>query len=114
MSNNRSPEKLGLYIPKDTHQTGSLTIEGSIRIDGSFSGQIYGESSMYVSKTGLFSGEADVALAEISGSFQGNLRARTSFYLAKSGTFRGILDAKLAKIDAGSCLEGEIRIQGDT
>ena len=68
---------------------------------------------MYVSKTGVFSGEADVAQAEISGSFEGNLRARNGFFLAQTGTFRGVLDAKLAKIDAGSCIEGEIRIQGD-
>ena len=113
MSTNQSSEKLGLYIPKDTHQTGSLTIEGSIRIDGSFSGQIYGESSMYISTSGSFSGEADVAQAEVSGSFTGNLRARNMFFLAKSGVFRGVLDAGQAKIESGSCLEGEVRIQGN-
>jgi len=112
MSNKKQSEKLGLYIPTDTHQTGSLTIEGSIRIDGSFSGQLYGESSIYISKTGFFSGEADVAQAEISGTFEGNLRARGLFYLSKSGHFSGILDTKTAKLEEGCCLEGEVRIQG--
>ena len=112
MHKKNKPERLGLYIPKDVHQRGDVSIEGSIRIDGSFSGNLYCDATLHISKTGSFIGEADVAEAEISGKFQGNLRVRSRFSLSKTGSFSGLLDANLASIEAGSHVEGEVRITG--
>jgi len=112
MPSKNKQEKLGLYIPKGAHQSGDLNIEGFIRIDGSFSGNLFCESALFISATGLFEGEADVEEAEISGNYKGNLRVRSRFSLTKSGTFNGLLDAEVASIEAGSRLSGEVRISG--
>ncbi len=112
MLNKKKPEKIGLFIPAGTHQSGNISIEGAIRIDGSFSGSAYCESSLRIGITGTFTGEADVAQADISGSFKGNLMVRERFSLSKTGQFSGLLDAELASMEVGSSFEGEVRIKG--
>ena len=112
MPNRSKQEQLGLFIPKDAHQSGDLHIEGVIRIDGSFSGNLFCESKLYVGITGKFEGQADVENADIAGEYKGNLRTRNRFSLTKSGRFQGLLDAEVASMEAGATFNGEVRIKG--
>ncbi len=112
MRKRKKAEKIGLFVPKNTCQSGDMIIEGRIRLDGHFSGRIYTESSLEISEIGSFQGEAEVSVAEIAGQFKGNLKVREKFLLLKTGTFQGLLDTDIAKIEEGGALEGEVRITG--
>jgi len=108
------PTEIGLFVPKNSSQSGNLCIEGRARIDGHFKGSLFCESKFDIGKAGTFEGEADVESAEIAGSYLGNLRVRGKIHLLKSAMFHGKLDAQAASIEEGSTIEGEIRIKPES
>ena len=112
MRKRKKAEKIGLFVPKDTCQSGDMIIEGRIRLDGHFSGRLYTEASLEISEIGSFQGEAEVSVAEIAGEYSGNLKAREKFFLLKTGSFKGLLDTVVAKIEEGGSMEAEVRISG--
>ena len=102
--------KLGLYITKDSHQSGELQIEGDVRIEGSFSGTLISDGNLYLGKNSSFEGEAHVVNAQIEGSFSGALESKGQTSFTSSAKFNGILDTQLADIAVGTELIGEVRI----
>ena len=105
-------ERLGLFVPFGSTQQTNIVTEGRVRIDGTFSGNVFSESHMAIGKEGSFEGEADVLTAEIAGTFNGNLRVQKQLVILKTGRFFGNLDAPVAKIESGSEIVGEVRIKG--
>ena len=102
-----------LYIPLNTKQEGQLSVQGRIRIDGHFVGDLYSETSLEIGPNGFLEGSANVVLADISGRFKGNLLTHECCILRASSTFQGLLDAPIAELEKGCSVKGEVRIQGN-
>jgi cytoskeletal protein CcmA (bactofilin family) len=103
-------KKLGLYITKDSKQTGDLNIEGDVRIDGSFMGRLITDGNLYIGFQGYFEGEAHTEEAYIEGQFSGALEAKIKTTLSEAANFSGILDTPLAEIPIGAQIIGTVRI----
>ena len=101
-----------LYIPLNTKQEGSLSVQGRVRIDGIFIGDLYTESSLEIGPKGVLEGNANVAFADISGDFKGSLLTHGLCILRSSSSFEGLLDSSLAEFERDCQVKGEIRIQG--
>ena len=100
----------GLYITRESSQSGELYIEGHVRVDGSFSGSLHIEGDFHLGPTGLFEGEVHAENAYIDGIFLGLLEATQQTHLKSSAKFQGILDTQKAEIAIGTQVIGEVRI----
>ena len=65
---------LGLFIPEKTEQKGDLHVEGDVRIEGNFVGNLYCEDTLTIGKKAQITGEIECQNAHIMGFFSGTLR----------------------------------------
>jgi len=102
--------KLGLYIPVSSKQSGNLNIEGNVRIDGIFEGDLTADGTLFIGPLGQFIGEAHVSEAYVEGSFSGALESKYQTTLTASAVFKGILDTQQASVTKGAEIIGDVRI----
>ncbi|MCB0326027.1 MAG: polymer-forming cytoskeletal protein [Bdellovibrionales bacterium] len=86
---------------------GKLTFEGTVRIDGTFKGQIYSESHMVIGESGKVEGDINVGSVSISGSFQGNIHAKTRVELHKNAVVEADIDTPSLVIEDGVQFDGK-------
>ncbi|MEC7985197.1 MAG: polymer-forming cytoskeletal protein [Myxococcota bacterium] len=110
MSSQNQP--IELYIPINTKQEGQLSVQGRIRIDGHFIGNLYTESSLEIGPHGCLEGDADVVFADINGRLKGKLLVHEFCTLRHRSSFEGLLDTPLAQMEKGCRFKGEVRIRG--
>ena len=110
--NKDKPAEIGLYIPAGKSQSGELAVEGDVRIDGSFTGKLHTEGTVYIGQKAFFQGTIDAAKVEIGGRFKGNMLAREGLHLLSTGRIEGAVDSTIAQVDKGAQLLGEARILG--
>ena len=111
MSSQNQP--IELYIPMNTKQEGQLSVQGRIRIDGHFIGNLYTESSLEIGPHGCLEGNADVVFADINGRLKGTLLVHAFCTLRRRSLFEGLLDTPMAQMEKGCSFKGEVRIRGD-
>ena len=104
---------LGLFVPEKTEQKGNLHVEGDVRIEGHFIGNIYCEHTLTIGKNALFEGDAECSQAHIMGEFSGNIQVHNECTLYKTASFQGLLDTRLAKLEKGCQFRGEVLILGN-
>jgi len=112
MLKSRKPEPIGLFIPKDTQQQGDLDIEGRIRLEGRFTGNISTDSTLEVSPSGSFSGSCTAQMVEVHGDCEGQFIVSDRFTLRRGGKFSGLLDTARISIEDGCSFFGELRVKG--
>ena len=100
----------GLYITKDSCQSGKLYVEGNARVDGSFQGTLHVEGNFYLGPSAQFEGELHTENAYIDGIFSGLLEATQKAHFTSSAKFKGVLDTQEAEIAIGTQVIGEVRI----
>ena len=103
---------LGLFIPENTEQKGDLHVEGDVRIEGNFVGNLYSEFRLTIGKKAYVAGEIECQQAYIMGVFSGTLRVHQECTLYKTAKFQGLLDSPTAKIEKGCQFRGEVFITG--
>ena len=103
---------LGLFIPEKTEQKGGLHVEGDVRIEGNFVGNLYCEDTLTIGKKAQITGDIECQNAHIMGFFSGTLRVHQECILYKTATFQGLLDATISQVEKGCQLRGEVFIQG--
>jgi cytoskeletal protein CcmA (bactofilin family) len=104
---------LGALIGPGTHHEGDLSFEGRVRVDGHFTGRLYGEDILELGVTGVIDGEADVARCVLAGRFIGRLRVREHLVVEPTGRLEGSLDAGVVELRPGAKLSGPVRIAGE-
>ena len=113
MLKSKKPKPIGLFVPKDTHQKGDLHIEGRVRIEGRFTGNLEAEDSVVITPSGCFSGTCNATNIEVYGECDGKIRTSDRFSLRKGGRFTGLLDTNRLTIEDQSSFLGELRVAGE-
>lgn len=91
---------------------GKLTFQGTVRIDGRFSGEVKTNDVLVVGEGALVKAELDVGSIIINGEVIGNIRARTSVEIHAPGKLRGNVETPKLVIDAGVIFEGSCKMEG--
>src|ERR1700761_2165553 len=91
---------------------GKLTFEGTVRIDGKLSGEIFSNDVLVVGEGAEVSAEIDVGVLIVEGSVTGNIRAKRSVELHAPARVRGNIETPSLFIEKGVLFEGQCRMEG--
>jgi cytoskeletal protein CcmA (bactofilin family) len=101
---------MNTIIGKGSKLEGKMTVAQSIRIDGSFKGEINATDTLIVGTTGeLTDVSVNVKNAIIGGKIKGNVTASSKVTLESSSRLEGDLTAKLLVIEEGSLFTGNCK-----
>lgn len=90
---------------------GKLTFEGTVRIDGIFSGQIFTEDILIVGEGAVIRAEIEVGTIIINGEVLGNVRAKNAVEIHAPGRLKGNIITPNLQIDRGVIFEGTCQME---
>ena len=108
--NNEVEGAMNTIIGKGTRIEGSMEVAQSLRIDGTFKGQLKATDTLIVGSSGeLTDVSVTVKNAIIGGKVKGNITASSKVTLESSSRLEGDLTAKLLVIEEGALFTGNCR-----
>ncbi len=94
------------FIGKGMAIEGHLSFEETVRIDGSFKGEISATGTLVIGDSGHVEGEIAAGSAIITGTVKGNLSAKTKVELRRPAKFTGDIKTPTLIIDEGVVFDG--------
>jgi cytoskeletal protein CcmA (bactofilin family) len=90
---------------------GKLTFEGTVRIDGRLSGEIFSDDVLVIGEGAQVSAEIEVGVVIVEGNVTGNIRARRAVELHAPARMRGNIETPSLFIDKGVVFEGHCKME---
>jgi cytoskeletal protein CcmA (bactofilin family) len=120
---NQPPRREGSDLTPDTVVgagtmcEGTVSIEGSARIEGKIRGSLRVGGLLVVSPGAEIEADVEAGEARVSGTIRGNLKARENVELLEGSRLEGDVYTKCFRIEAGAffqgdCHMGEVRSEG--
>jgi cytoskeletal protein CcmA (bactofilin family) len=103
--------EINALLGKGSEFEGKLTFEGTVRIDGSFSGSIYTEDVLIVGEGAVVKAEVEVGTIIINGTVIGNIRAKSAVEIHAPGRLKGNVVTPTLQIDRGVIFEGSCQME---
>jgi cytoskeletal protein CcmA (bactofilin family) len=91
---------------------GKLTFEGTVRIDGKLSGEIFSEDVLVIGEGAQVNAEIDVGVIIVEGNVTGNIRAKRAVELHAPARVKGNIETPSLYIDKGVIFEGHSKMEG--
>jgi cytoskeletal protein CcmA (bactofilin family) len=101
---------LTAFIDQGSEFEGKLSFKDTVRIDGSFSGEISSDNTLIVGETGEIQARITSVCVVISGLVEGDISASQQVVLHKTAVVNGDIDAVSLVIEEGAQLNGAIRM----
>ena len=110
MLGKKSDGDIVAFLGTGTEFSGKLVLKGSIRLEGIFKGEIFGEGTLMIGEAAHI--EADVAVSRmvIHGDVRGNLDAKERLEICRSGRVRGNIRTPVLVIEEGAFFLGECQM----
>ena len=102
---------LNAFLGKGCEYDGKLTFEGSVRIDGKFSGEIFSNDILLIGEGAMVKAEIDVGTIIISGTVEGNISAKKMVELKAPALIRGTITTPALMMEQGVVLEGAVKME---
>lgn len=93
-----------------TQFVGNIRVQGSLKIDGDFQGEVECRETLEVGKTGAIQGNLTVKQAAIAGKVAGNIQASERIELREGSHLEGDIVTRRLVIDEGVFFEGNCRM----
>jgi cytoskeletal protein CcmA (bactofilin family) len=100
------------YMGEDTFFNGSLTFNGTIRIDGKFEGQIITEDTLIVGETGHLIAEISAGTVVCMGRIEGTIIASKKMEIHSTSKVKGLVKSPTLYIELGGVLDGTCNMTG--
>ncbi len=97
---------INALLGKGSEFEGKLTFEGTVRIDGRFTGEIFSDGHLVIGDGAQVQAEIRVANVTVYGAVTGNIHAAESVELHAPATLRGNIISPALHIDKGVFFEG--------
>jgi cytoskeletal protein CcmA (bactofilin family) len=110
----QQPEAAGeinTLLGRGSEFEGKLTFEGTVRIDGKLSGEIFTDDVLVIGEGAEVSAEIDVGTIIIEGHVVGNLRAKRAVEIHAPGRVKGNIITPSLFIDKGVIFEGNCQME---
>lgn len=108
-----SKDEINAFLGSGTVYHGKLTFQGTVRIDGTFTGEIMSEGVLVAGKDAVIEGILDVGELVLSGKLKGELRAARRVIFHKTGFFQGQLTTAALAVEEGATIDGQICMLGE-
>ncbi len=105
---NPGSANLTAFIDQGSEFEGKLTFKDTVRIDGSFQGEITSENTLIVGETGTVEATIRSNTVVVSGTVDGNITAARQIVLHKSARVQGDMSAPSLVIEEGATFNGNL------
>ena len=102
----RQEGKLGTIIGRGTKIEGTITVDGSTRIDGIVTGKLISNDVITIGPNGEVKAEVKAKSIIVGGRVHGNLEAAEKIELQSKSELRGDLIAKSLLVEHGAIFHG--------
>ena len=99
---------LTAFIDQGSEFEGKLSFKDTVRIDGTFNGEISSENTLIVGETGQISAKITSVSIVISGYVEGNIVATRQVILHKSAVVNGDIESPSLTVEEGAQLNGAV------
>lgn len=89
---------------------GKLCFQGTVRISGTFRGEIYTPDTLIVGEGARIQGQIEAGTVVISGEVNGSIRARHRVEIHRPAIFKGDILTPSLRVDEGVIFEGSSRM----
>lgn len=89
---------------------GKLCFQGTLRIGGSFKGQIFTPDTLIIGEGAQVHGEIDAGVVVISGEVHATIKARHRVEIHSPAVFRGSIVTPSLQVDEGVIFEGSSKM----
>jgi cytoskeletal protein CcmA (bactofilin family) len=103
---------LTAFIDQGSEFEGKLSFRDTVRIDGTFSGEISSDNTLIVGESGEIHASIKSVCVVISGLVEGDVCASDQIVLHKTAVVKGNLDAAAIIMEEGAQLNGTVRMSG--
>ena len=103
---------LNALLGRGSEFEGKLTFEGTVRIDGKFTGTIVTNDTLVVGEGAKVSAEITCGTIIVHGEINGNVRAKTAIELHHPARMRGNIESPSLMIEKGVTFEGQCKMEG--
>lgn len=93
-------------VGKDTVLNGTLQSRGSVRIDGTFQGEINSQGDLIIGEDAQVKACVDCANIIIAGRLDGNVCAKGKLELRSTGVMIGDVEAGTVSVEEGAVIKG--------
>src|SRR5437588_999195 len=108
----RPEGEINTLLGRGSEFEGKLTFEGTVRIDGKLSGEIFSDDVLVVGEGAHVSAEIEVGVIIVEGNVTGNIRAKRAVELHAPARVRGNIETPSLYVDKGVIFEGNCRMEG--
>src|SRR3954470_2105765 len=89
---------------------GKLCFQGTVRIGGTFRGEIYTPDTLIVGEGARVQGQIDAGTVIISGEVSGSIRAKHRVEVHRPAIFKGDIITRSLRVDEGVIFEGSSKM----
>lgn len=100
-------EDIKAFLGQGAEFIGKLIFNGSVRIDGNFQGEIYGQGSLVVGEGAIVKANIAVKSIYIGGEVQGSIEAKEKIDIQSTGKFLGDVRTPVFIIEEGAFFDGK-------
>jgi cytoskeletal protein CcmA (bactofilin family) len=106
--------EINTLLGRGSEFEGKLTFEGTVRVDGKLSGEIFSDDVLIVGEGAEVHAEIDIGLLIVQGTVVGNIRAKRAVEIHAPGRVKGDITTPSLQIDKGVIFEGRCFMDGVT
>jgi cytoskeletal protein CcmA (bactofilin family) len=103
-------DEISAFLGKGTEFDGKLTFEGTVQIDGKFSGEVSTQGTLVVGESAKVEAEINAKSIIISGEVKGNLTATNKVEIHSPGKLIGNVKTQVLVMDEGVIFDGNCQM----
>jgi cytoskeletal protein CcmA (bactofilin family) len=104
------PEKIDTVIGKNTFFEGNIRSEGTLRIDGNFTGQIETKGNVIIGEGARVQANISSDNVIVSGEVKGNILAKGQLKITSTGKVYGDIEVQNLTIEEGAIFDGKSKM----
>jgi cytoskeletal protein CcmA (bactofilin family) len=112
MKKQNEDQEIKAYMGEDTVFNGSLSFEGTVRIDGKFEGQVITEDTLIIGETGHLKAEISAGSVVCMGRVEGTVVASKKIEIHSTSKVVGNVKSPALYIELGGELDGNCEMTG--
>lgn len=105
------PGELNALLGKGSEFDGKLAFEGTVRIDGTFTGEITTSDTLIIGESARVNAEISCGTIVINGEVNGNIRATQAVELHKPARVRGDVTTPSLVVERGVVFDGRSKME---
>src|SRR3954466_988148 len=112
-SNDHGSSEVTTLLGRGSEFEGKLSFEGTVRVDGKLSGEIFTDDVLIIGEGAEVSAEINVGAIIIEGTVHGNIHAKRSVEIHTPGRVRGNISTPSLSIDKGVVFDGQCQMEAN-